>query len=132
MKIKGVNNQGQTIIDSDVIEISPRGTSGEKAPLGRILRTPLLSHLRVTFITSLPVKRPHQGGYCATNCCSCAHPREPRMGHVTCHIPQPWYLYYCATFCTTTIVRKKRRKSRACAEHTSGYDVTSCQGLFCS
>jgi hypothetical protein len=29
------------------------------------------------------------------------------------------------TFCTTTIVRKKRGKIRACAEHTSVTDVTS-------
>ena len=55
MKIKGIYNQGQTIIDADVLENTPRGTSSGKAPLGQILRnfwlrmrTPFHT-IRVTF-----------------------------------------------------------------------------------
>ena len=71
---------------------------------------------------TLPVKRPHQGAYCATSGCACAHLMELRRGHVTLgHFQQPWYLYYCTIFFTTTIVRKKRVWSRACAEHTTGH-----------
>ena len=68
------------------------------------------------------MKKPHYVGYCVTSGCLCAHPREPRRGHVTLgHFRWPWYLYYCTAFCTTIIVRKKRWKSWACAEHTSDY-----------
>ena len=84
------------MIDTDVLENTPRGTSGEKTPLVRILRnfqlrkrTPFHT-LRVTF-----------GHYGVT------------FHNVTSDQK--------ARFSTTIIVRKKRWKSRACAEHTSDY-----------
>ena len=72
----------------------PNVTSGQKAPLRRIFRT---------------------------SGCACAHPREPRNVNVTLgHFRQPWYMYYCTIFCTTTIVRKKRGKRLRMHHMTSG------------
>ena len=70
-------------------------------------------------MTSLPVKKPHLGGYCAT--CACAHPTlpsEPLGGHMTfdhvtsvSHVGHAqWYiLYYYYS------KKKVERKIRACA-----------------
>ena len=81
-------------------------------------------------MTSFPVKMPHQGGYCATSGCACAHSTQgiSLRGHVTFgHFRYLQYLYYRTTFCST-IVRKKRGENdvTSCAEHTSGHvtDVT--------
>ena len=78
-------------------------------------------------MTSLPVKRPHQGGCCATFGCACAHPREPLSGSrdlrslpVAMELVLLYYILYyyysSSTKCTCC----------ACAEHTSGSD----QDLF--
>ena len=88
------------MIDADVLENTPRGTSGKKAPLGRILRnfrfrmrTPKGTPKGSRDLWSLPVAM------------------------VLILLYYILYYYYSK--------KKTRRKIRACAEHTSGYEVTS-------
>ena len=97
----------QKMIDADVIERKYRKSPGE-----------VLRFMTSLSVTSLPVKRTHQGGYCAISGSSCTHPREPlRSLPVAMVLVLLYYiLYYCSssTKCTGCACERDHFLFRAC------------------
>ena len=123
------------MIDTDVLENTPRGTSGEKTPLVRILRnfqlrkrTPFhtlrvtFGHYGVTFHIVTSDQKARLGRILRNSRLCMRTPKgTPKGSRDLRSLPVAMVLYYCTAFCTTIIVTKKRWKSRACAENTSDY-----------
>ena len=89
---KGADKQGYKTINADVLENTSTAHPVAHARFHIFQGKPYgWHHFRSkgptrADIAQLPVTHAHaiqQGVYCAISGCACAHPREPRRGHVT-------------------------------------------------